>query len=332
MLHEFQIIDKYFKPLAEGFVGALGLTDDAAVLQLPPDAEVVVTTDAMVEGTHFQTSDPPETVAMRLLRSNLSDLAAMGATPYAYTLTTAFPKTITPEWVEAFARALHNDQKQFNCPLMGGDTVRTDGPITLSVTALGLVQRGQAMKRKIRRPITPPDNHHIYVTGTVGDSALGLMLLQGKDIFGLDEADKKFLIERHYKPSPRFDVGRAIRTFALAAVDISDGLVADVGHIALQSGVMAVIEADKLPLSAAARKAVLDTPSLIETILTGGEDYEIAVIIDPRETSILNIAAAKLNVPLTKIGELQIGNIGAVQVLDKDKHAIPLKQKGWEHF
>lgn len=332
MLHEFQIISKFFKPLAEGFAGSLGLTDDAAVLQIPPDAELVVTTDAMVEGTHFQSSDPPASVATRLLRSNLSDLAAMGASPYAYTLTTSFPKTITEEWIAPFAAALHADQKLFNCPLMGGDTVRIDGPIHLSVTAIGLVQRGQAMKRKIKRPITPPDNHHIYVTGTIGDSALGLMLLQGKKIFGLDEADESFLKERHYKPTPRFELGRSIRTFCLAAVDISDGLVADVGHIALQSGVMAVIDADKIPLSPAAKKAVMDTPSLLETILTGGEDYELAFIIDPREVSMMNIAAQKVNVPLTKIGELQIGNIGAVQVLDKDKHAIPLKQKGWEHF
>jgi thiamine-monophosphate kinase len=332
MIHEFQIIERYFKPLAEGFAGALGLGDDAAVLQIPPDAETVVTTDAMVEGTHFLLTDTPESVAWRLLRSNVSDLAAMGATPLAYTLVTSFPETITEEWISRFAAALHQDQKLFSCHLMGGDTVRTKGPLHLSITMLGLVQRGQAMKRKIKRPITPPENFDIYVSGTIGDSALGLKLTLGEKIFGLDAEDEAFLIERHYKPSPRPELGRGIRTFALAAIDVSDGLVADVGHIAKASGVQAVIESAKVPLSPAAKKAVTGTPGLLETILTGGEDYELVFINDPRETGMLNIAAAKLNVPLTKIGHLQLANPGAVQVLDAENRPLILKQKGWQHF
>ncbi|NDE91431.1 MAG: thiamine-phosphate kinase [Alphaproteobacteria bacterium] len=330
-MNEFDRIARYFKPLAAAFPGALGLTDDAALLTVPPDAELVVTTDAMVEGVHFSAHDTPQTIAQRLLRSNLSDLAAMGAQPLSYTLTIGLTKHIDDAWLAAFSETLHQDQKRYGIHLMGGDSVRTHDANIFSITAMGVVPRGQALRRTLKRVMEPNDVYEVYVSGTIGDSALGLMALQGKKLSGATAEDIEFLKQRHYAPEPRLDLARTIRPFALAAVDISDGLVADVGHIANASQVHVTLEADKVPLSAAAKRVCDANPAMIETILSGGEDYELAFVIDARESGLLKIALSKINVPLTRIGTLKKG-AASVDVLDKDKRVMMLKQQGWQHF
>ena len=172
---EFGRIDRYLKPLAAGFPGALGLTDDAAVFGIPADRELVITTDALVAGVHFLPDDPPADIAAKLLRVNLSDLAAMAADPLAYSLVTSLPADIGDDWLAAFAAGLAEDQQRYGIHLMGGDSVSTPGPVTLSVTAFGLVPKGQALRRG-----TAGADDLVFVSGTIGDAALGLRVLQGK--------------------------------------------------------------------------------------------------------------------------------------------------------
>jgi thiamine-monophosphate kinase len=331
-MDEFARISRYFAPLAQGFAGAFGLTDDAAAFDIPQGQEIVVTTDALIEGTHFFPQDTPRSIAQRLLRRNLSDLAAMGAQPFAYTLITVLRGDITDDWLAAFSHSLKEDQQKFGCHLIGGDSTRAAGPLHFSITAFGLLPKGQALRRIVKRASSPPPHYDLYVTGTIGDSTLGLMLKQGKDLPALTQEEKDFLIARHECPEPRVEVGRDIRNFARAAIDISDGLVADVGHIAEHSQLQAILHAPLVPLSPAAKKVVTVKPALLETLLTGGEDYELVFVIDPREESMLPITATKMNVPLTKIGTLQEGTAGDIQVLDQNNRIIPLKTKGWTHF
>ena len=217
---EFGRIDRYLKPLAAGFPGALGLTDDAAVFSIPADRELVITTDALVAGVHFLPDDPPADIAAKLLRVNLSDLAAMAADPLAYSLVTSLPADIGDDWLAAFAAGLAENQQRYGIHLMGGDSVSTPGPITLSVTAFGLVPKGQALRRR-----TTGTDDLIFVSGTIGDAALGLRVLQGK----LNAADPDPLIERYRRPQPRLALVPMLRHFATAGLDVSDGLVADLG-------------------------------------------------------------------------------------------------------
>lgn len=326
MLDEFTRIARFFKPLASGYGGALGLGDDAALVSVPEGHELVVTADAMVEGVHFLMNQSPESIARRLLRSNLSDLAAMGAVPHAYMLVTSLPQHVAGVWLEAFTRALHEDQHLFSCHLIGGDSVSTKGPITLSITALGLVPVGAALRRTIKKPLAHAASFDLYVTGTIGDSALGLQLVLDKKVGGLDSADEEYLKQRHLAPTPRLKEGIFLREHALAAIDISDGLVADCEHIAEQSGLEIIINAADIPLSPAAQKALAADPALLETVLTGGEDYELAFVAEPGDAAML-----KQN-GFTKIGRVQHGVAGACTVLDKKNQPVRFTRKGWQHF
>jgi thiamine-monophosphate kinase len=330
-LNEFERISRFFKPLAEGFAGALGLTDDAALLTCPKNMEMVVTTDAMVEGIHFQASDNAQSIAMRLLRSNLSDLAAMGAEPYAYTLVTSLPDRIDEAWLEAFAGTLGADQKRYGIVLAGGDSTRTQGPITLAITAFGLVPKGAALKRRAELPKAQPAQ--LYVSGTIGDSFLGLQILLGKlECPDLSKEDKDYLINSHYQPEPRLALGKALRGIALAAIDISDGLAADVAHIAELSCGEVLLEADKIPLSLPAKKILFKQPELLLHLITGGEDYELAFVTESKNKQAVTVLAAELNAPLTRIGQIQAAAKGNAKVIDSNGQEINLKQKGWIHF
>ncbi len=329
---EFARIARHFRPLSEGLPGAFALGDDAAALAVPAGQELVVTTDAMVENIHFLPEDMPQSVAARLLRANLSDLAAMGATPMAYLLVTALSEKVGEEWLAAFASALAEDQKNFSITLAGGDSVRTGGPITLAVTALGLAPAGQVLRRKTKRPVNGKNTPALYVSGTIGDSALGLMLGKGEKFASLQPDEENGLKERHFSPTPRLELGRTLRPFAQAVTDVSDGLVADIGHIAEQSEAEATLHAADIPFSPAARKVLDERPDLFEALITGGEDYELAFAMGIGEEHLLKLAARQINLPLTKIGRLAPGVAGEIHVLDRENHVIPLKQKGWTHF
>src|SRR5690349_11979564 len=247
-LGEFERIRRFFAPLAAP--GALGLRDDAALIDGPDGQHYVLTADAIVEGVHFLSEDPPAQVAQKLLRVNLSDLAAKGAEPVGYLLVTALPRARDEAWLEAFAAGLAADQARFGIGLLGGDSTATDGPATLSVTALGRVASGRAVLRSGARA-----GDSIYVSGTLGDAALGLQALRG-ELPGIAAEARDFLAGRYRLPQPRLALGQRLVGVAHAMMDISDGLVADLGHIVEASGVGAVIEAALLPLSPAARSVI----------------------------------------------------------------------------
>ena len=321
---EFALIDKVFKPLAAETPAALGLTDDAAVLAPAPGRELVLTKDAMVAGVHFLETDAPGDIARKLLRVNLSDLAAMGARPIGYLLATFWPEKLALDWIMEFAEGLRLDQAEFGIGLLGGDTVRTPGPLSLSLTAIGDVPAGGALRRNAAR-----EGDLIVVSGRIGDAALGLLSLTG-GLAGLTDAERDYLRGRYHLPVPRLALGAALVGKVRAAIDISDGLIADIGHIAEESKLGALLDWEKVPLSAAARAALDKDAALIEPILTGGDDYELAFTLPPGDAGLLEALAGAGGVPLTVIGEMTAGD--GVRVRRPDGTEIPLKARGWQHF
>lgn len=326
MLGEFQLIARYFAPLAAGEPAALGLTDDAAVLKPPAGRELVLTADAMVAGVHFLPEDPADQVAQKLLRVNLSDLAAMGAVPLGYLLTCCWPKATEEAWVAAFAAGLLADQKTFGLSVLGGDMTSTPGPLCLSLTALGHVAPGRALRRSTARA-----GDLVCVSGTIGDAALGLGVLT-REWLGLPPEVADHLAERYRRPRPRLALGQALSQsgLATACLDVSDGLVADLGHIAETSGLAAVLEAGKVPLSEAARSLVAEDLELFPRALTGGDDYELCFTLAPERAGELPALSAALDLPLTLVGRIEAGE--GVRVLDRDGAALALGRGGWTHF
>ena len=327
---EFGRIARFLAPLAAGCPGALGLKDDAALLRVPAGRKLVVTTDAMVAGTHFLADDPPADIAAKLLRTNLSDLAAMGAEPFGYSLVLALPRDLDEHWLAAFAGGLAADQSQYGIPLIGGDSVATRGPATLAVSALGLVPVGEALTRRISGPA---EAQALFVTGSIGDAALGLKFVLGElDSALLCEADRATLVARLRRPEPRLGVGIALRRLAAAALDVSDGLVADVGHLCEVSGCAAVIETARLPLSPPARALLKRRPELLAAVLTGGDDYELAFAAPAARRAELAGLAARLGVAITEIGRFEPGPAGRVAALDTAGRPLALAAGGWNHF
>ena len=322
-LGEFDRIDRFFKPLAAGFAGARGLADDAAVFGVPEGQELVVTTDAMVAGVHFLATDPAGDIAAKLLRVNLSDLAAMGAEPLAYTLVTALPRELGgnggEDWLAAFTAGLAEDQRRFGIHLAGGDSVSTSGPITLSVTAFGLVPRGQALPRRSERVGDP-----VFVTGTIGDAALGLQVVLGK----LGGPGMEPLVARLRRPDPRVTVGPRLRGLAVSCIDVSDGLVADLGHLAEESGCAAVLHAGRVPVPA----AVGNDPARLALALTGGDDYELLFTAPEEARGALATLAMEAGVAITEIGCTMAGPAGRVDVLNAQGEPLALPRRGWDHF
>jgi thiamine-monophosphate kinase len=316
---EFDVIARLFAPLARGEPGAYGLTDDAAVLAMPAGRALVVTTDTVVAGVHFLADDPPEDVAWKALAVNLSDLAAMGAAARAYTLAAAFAGDLGWNWMRRFARGLARAQAAHRVALIGGDTVATPGPSTFTITALGAVAGGRALRRSGARP-----GDAVYVSGTIGDGALGLLARQGK-LERLPARHRRALIRRYRRPLPRLALGARLIDAASAAIDVSDGLVADLGHVCETSGVGAVVEVARVPLSPAAAAAVRADNALAATALAGGDDYELAFTAPPsRAAGIARIARA-LRLPLTMIGRIEAvtgAADGPVRLLGPDGRTI----------
>ena len=320
-LGEFGRIARFFAPLATGAPGALGLTDDAALVDCPAGERLVVTVDAMVEGVHFLSHDPPDLIARKLVRVNLSDLAAMAARPVGYFLTTALPKSHGDDWLAGFAAGLAQDQAEFGITLLGGDSVSTPGPVSLTLTAFGRVAAGGEVRRGGARP-----GDLVFVSGTIGDGALGLEAAQGKLDGLLGPADVAFLAERYRLPCPRVGLGPRLSGLASAMMDVSDGLVGDLGHICEVSGVAGVIEAERVPLSVAAARL----PDRWATVLTGGDDYELLFTAPPARQAAVRAAAKAAGVPVTVIGRIEPGQ--GVRVLDSAGAEIPLDGVGWRHF
>ncbi len=323
-LDEFGLIARYFAPLAAAVPGALGLTDDGALLDTEPGRQLVITTDTMVAGVHFLPDDPPDLVARKLLRVNLSDLGSMGAKPLVYTLNTAFGPDVDEAWIAAFASGLQADQKTFGIDLIGGDTVAMPGPTTLTVTAIGSVPTGRALRRRDARA-----GDVVYVTGTIGDGALGLAVLRG-ELAGLDGAARAALSERYRLPRPRVALGVRLVGLAHGAIDVSDGLLADLGHICATSGLGARIEAGRIPLSPAAQQALSLEPARIAAVLGGGDDYELLFTAPESHAAQIAEQASLCDIPITAIGRMTTGQ--GVTVVDAAGKPLIPEVAGYRHF
>ncbi|EME69785.1 thiamine-monophosphate kinase [Paramagnetospirillum caucaseum] len=323
---EFGLIAELFAPLAAGFPGALGLTDDAAFIPAEPGYDTVATMDSMVAGVHFLPDDPPDLVARKLIRVNLSDLAAKGAEPRLLLLSAAFPVGVGQDWLRAFGAGLAEDVREFAVHLIGGDTVSTPGPLTLTLTALGRVAAGRGLKRSGARA-----GDTIWVSGGIGDGALGLKAIRGQ-LPGLAAAHLEFLAGRYRLPQPRVGLGPRLVGLAHGAMDVSDGLVQDLGHLCRASGLAARIAAARVPLSPAAAAALGHDQSLLASVLAGGDDYEVLFTAPPGAEESLTRLSAELGVALTAIGSVAPGETGKVAVTGPDGRDVDVGQGGWRHF
>lgn len=321
---EFETIARFFAPLASNEPGAFGLKDDAAIIKPANGHELVVTTDAIVEGVHFLKDDPPGTIAQKALRVNLSDLAAKGATPRAYLLTAVLPPRIDEAWLKAFASGLKRDQAQFGITLIGGDTVSTPGPLTLNIVVLGEVPDGKMIRRAGAKA-----GDDVWVTGTIGDAALGLRLLRGEDI-AVAPRERGQLIARYRVPEPRVTVGLGLRGLSHACLDVSDGLAADLAHIADTSGLRIEIDLEAVPHSRAAAAAVAAKAASPTDLLTAGDDYELAFTAPVSARARIEGIAAKTKVKLTKIGRAAKGQ--GLTVQGSDGEPLALGTLGFTHF
>jgi thiamine-monophosphate kinase len=321
-LGEFGRIREYFAPLAG--LGALGLTDDAALLDCPPGYRLVITVDQLVEGVHFLSGDPPDFVARKLMRRNLSDLAAMGATPRHYLVTSALPATHDDEWVRRFAEGLAEDQHRFSLALLGGDSTSTPGPPSLTLTAIGHVAAG----REIRRIGAQPGDK-IWVSGTIGDAYLGLKVLCG-DYPSLAAEHRDALVARFRLPEPRTQLGPDLAGIAHAMIDVSDGLVADLGHICETSRVAATVELTRLPLSPAAEAIVAGDKALRAQLATGGDDYELLFAAPVEADDEIISLSRGLGLPITEIGTIEAGE--GVRLVNAAGAELPIDKTGWRHF
>jgi thiamine-monophosphate kinase len=311
---ETELIARYFAPLAAA--GGLGLRDDAARVTPIPGWDLVVTVDALVESVHFLPGDPPGSIARKALGVNVSDLAAKGADPLGYVLALALPAGWTEEWLAQFSHGLEAAADDFRCPLLGGDTVRASGGLTLSVTALGQVPGGTMVQRT-----TAKIGDVVCVTGTIGDAALGLALRGDPDwARDLDDSQRAVLADRYLNPQPRIALAPALRRHATAAMDVSDGLAGDLAKMTAASGVSALIDGAAVPVSEAVRAAVVRVPDLIDRVLTGGDDYEILCTVPADRLETFRLEAHKAGVTLTPIGRIVEGRTPPVfKVAGRDR-------------
>lgn len=321
-MDEFEIIAKIFAPLAAA-PGAFGLMDDAAIIPARPGHDLVVTTDQIAEGTDFFPGDLADLVARKALRVNLSDLAAKGAEPAFYLLNLALPSGVSMDWLKRFAAGLAQDQDRFGVSLLGGDTSRSDGPLSIAVTAFGFTPEGRMLKRSAASP-----GDAVYVTGTIGDSGGGLAVLKGED-HAFSAAQRDYLAGRYRVPEPPVAFGARLRWLAGAAVDISDGLVADLGHVARASGMKIVLDAAALPRSDALRALWGDSEAAIVRAATAGDDYQIAFTANPVREIEIDVAAKAAGIKVTRIGAVQLGE-GVVLMRGGEEVAVP--HSGYRHF
>ncbi|MBB3772975.1 thiamine-monophosphate kinase [Angulomicrobium tetraedrale] len=324
---EDRMIARLFEPLAR-HPGALGLKDDAAFLDLPPGHQLVLTKDALVAGVHFFSDDPPASIARKAMRVNLSDLAAKGAAPLGVLLAIAIPPDMSATALEDFARGLGEDAERYGAPLLGGDTVRTPGPFTVSITALGSVPTGEM----VRRTSAPP-GAAIVVTGTIGDAALGLQLRldPGRPGFAaLDGAQRAFLTERYLHPRPRLVLAASLRAHALAAMDVSDGLIGDLAKLLAASHIAGELDAARVPLSDAARAAIAAEPALLETALTGGDDYELLAVMAEAHLDAFHARATAAGIGATVIGRTSAGE--GLVVRDERGAPLAFARSSFSHF
>ncbi|WGD56209.1 thiamine-phosphate kinase [Bradyrhizobium sp. CB1650] len=323
---EDALIARYFKPLATD-PGAFGLVDDAAILRSSGE-DIVITTDAVVEGVHYLAGDPPGTIARKALRVNLSDLAGKGAVPAGFVLTLAL-RNKEDAWLTQFADALGEDARAFACPLLGGDTVATPGPQMISITAFGRVPQGRMVGRTGARA-----GDRILVTGTIGDAALGLDILKGGPVAQALTSDphaREMLVSRYRVPQPRNLLAEAVRDHATAAMDVSDGLAGDLTKLCAASGVSAIIEVATVPLSAAAASLVASNAIGIDMPLAGGDDYEVLCTVPAAQSDELIAVGRAMGIPVAAIGTIVEGS-ERPRFLDGRGKELVLQRLSYSHF
>ena len=324
-ISEDDLIARFFAPIAGP--GALGLKDDAACLTPPPGCDLILTKDALVACVHFFPDDPPEAIARKALRVNVSDLAAKGADPLGFLLALALPIGVETDWIARFAQGLGEDAVRWAIPLLGGDTVKTPGPAMVSVTALGTAPIGRMVPRTGVRA-----GDLIFVSGTIGDSALGLQArLSPQRFAALSQGARAHLLARYLDPEPRLALAPVLRAHASAGMDVSDGLVGDVTKMLKASGVSAVIRLCDAPLSDAAREAIAMETALFETAMTGGDDYELLVAVSPQKAKVLQEDARAAGVPLKLIGEAVAG-AGPPRFIGGDGADMTFARGSFSHF
>ncbi len=320
---EDRLIARFFAPLAT-HPGALGLSDDCAFLTPPPGCDLVLKTDAVIAGVHFFPDDAAQTIAGKSLRVNLSDLAAKGAKPLGFLLSLALPKDVTDTWLANFAEGLRSDAVLYGCPLFGGDTDRTPGPLTVSIAMVGAVPQGTMVRRAGAKP-----GDRVFVTGSIGDATLGLSLRKGRDV-KLTDAQRQHLIARYLLPQPRNALAEAVRTHASAAMDVSDGLAGDFAKLCRASQVGARLETARVPLSEAAGAMIAADPAMLEAALTGGDDYEIVCTVPPAKADGFRAAAAAARVAVTEIGVIEAGE--GARFLDAGGQPLTFARASFSHF
>ena len=321
-LGEFERIRRFFAPLAGP--GGLGLVDDAALVDCAPGRRLVITADAIVAGVHYLPDDPPDLVARKLLRVNLSDLAAMGARPLYYILTTALPAQLGPEWLAGFAEGLAEDQRRYGIDLLGGDSVGTTGPAVLSLTAIGEVAAGEEIRRSGARP-----GDLVWASGSIGDAFLGLGVLRGGHP-DLSRQHRDYLVGRFRLPEPRTELGPRLCGAAHAMIDVSDGLLADLGHICETSGTAAIVEIARLPLSPAARAIVESSRDILPRLAAAGDDYELLFAAPAGASEAIVALSSLLQIPVTEIGRIEAGT--GLRLVDDAGRSIPVEATGYRHF
>lgn len=326
-LTEDDLIATLFAPVAGP--GGLGLKDDVACFTPPAGCDLVVTADAVVSGVHFLPDDGPEAIARKALRVNVSDLAAKGADPLGFVMTLALPAGVPNEWLQAFAATLGDDAARWSCPLLGGDTVRTPGPLSISITALGAVPSGKLVARTGARV-----GDLIYVSGFIGDAALGLQVRQRQApwIDRITDASHDYLLGRFLFPQPRLALAHVARDHASAAMDVSDGLVGDLTKMMRASGVGARVELTRVPVSDAVRAAMRMEPVLFDTALTGGDDYEILCTVAPMNAASFEAAARAAGVPVARIGQVNEHAQSGVVFLESGGARKTFPRGSYSHF
>jgi thiamine-monophosphate kinase len=330
---EEAIIGAYFAPLSSGFPGAFGLKDDCAAIALAHGQELVVTTDAVIEGVHFFAGEAPAAIAWKALAVNVSDLTAKGATPLAYLLAIAFPNAPERDWLAAFTDGLRQAQSAFGCHLAGGDTDRTPGPLSVTITAFGMVVAGGMVRRATARP-----GDEVFVSGRIGDATLGLALRRDPALAGrwqLAVSERGLFDAALSRPHPPVALAAALHAHASAAMDISDGLVKDFDRMCRASGCAGRLEAERVPLSDPARRLAASGAVSLADLITGGEDYQVLACVPPKQNGAFVRMAAEAGVAVTRIGQIveagESDGAGA-HVVDPSGRTMALRGTGWDHF
>jgi len=328
LLESEEAIIRHFVPLTAAAAGAFALQDDCALLAPPAGCELVLKTDPIAEGVHFLVGEEPQDVGWKALAVNVSDLAAKGAAPAYYLLALSFPTAPHLSWVQGFAAGLRTAQERFGCHLIGGDTDRRPGPVTIAITLIGTVPQGRMVRRGTARA-----GDGLFVSGTLGDAALGLALLRDPTRAGawsLSADMVEHLKHRYRRPQPRLALAGALREHASAAMDLSDGLAKDLARLCRASACGGQVRLADLPLSPSAARSVASDRSQYQAVLAGGDDYEILASVPPQHQTAFQRSAAAAGIAVTRIGSLTLGS--GISIEADDGGRLDLARSGWDHF